>query len=411
MDPTQEFLCRQFSRYYKENRLHPVPDATGREWAAIYLSGGFMKRHMAFNALEDLEAHCRSGTLGPPAHLYHSAAHYKDPGARKMVDKGWKGADLIFDLDADHLKDADKMSYAEQLREVKRELAKLMDEFILGDLGFAEEDISIVFSGGRGYHIHVYHPSVQKLNSHQRREVVDYITGNGLDLDRYFRQVPVAEPHIKGIFAKPLSITRTPGAQSGWGRRLMQGSAELIMDWNDMAKEDVLKYLIDIRRIGKKKAAGLYAQLFEARDADEIFAILTDSEKVTSRDNLFQKLSDDGRRTLLQVVKERVAVSLEGETDEPVTTDIKRLIRMPLSIHGKTGFRVVPLSREAFDAFDPLMDAVVFSDDPVKVQMQKDTDIALKGERYELTCDDGVQEVPCHVAVFLFGRKAATLAQ
>ena len=121
--------------------------------------------------------------------------------------------------------------------------------------------------------------------------------------------------------------------------------------------------------------------------------------------------SNTAKNTLLTVVKERVAVSLEGETDEPVTTDIKRLIRMPLSIHGKTGFRVVPLSREAFDAFGPLMDAVVFSDDPVKVQMQKDTDITLKGERYELTWDDGVQEVPCHVAVFLFGRKAATLAK
>ena len=74
-------------------------------------------------------------------------------------------------------------------------------------------------------------------------------------------------------------------------------------------------------------------------------------------------------------------------------------------------YRDIIVPATAFDAFDPLMDAVVFSDDPVKVQMQKDTDITLKGERYELTCDDGVQEVPCHVAVFLFGRKAATLAE
>src|SRR5207245_11160993 len=42
------------------------------------------------------------------------------------------------------------------------------------------------------------------------------------------------------------------------------------------------------------------------------------------------------------------------ETDEPVTSDIKRLIRLPHSLHGKTGLAVIPMTREALDGFLPL---------------------------------------------------------
>src|SRR3989475_13236274 len=45
------------------------------------------------------------------------------------------------------------------------------------------------------------------------------------------------------------------------------------------------------------------------------------------------------------------------ETDEPVTSDIKRLIRLPHSLHCKTGLAVVPMTRAALDGFLPLRDA------------------------------------------------------
>ena len=38
------------------------------------------------------------------------------------------------------------------------------------------------------------------MNSRQRREVVDYITGTGLDLDRYFPLVPDIEDTGGGLF-------------------------------------------------------------------------------------------------------------------------------------------------------------------------------------------------------------------
>lgn len=60
-----------------------------------------------------------------------------------------------------------------------------------------------------------------------------------------------------------------------------------------------------------------------------------------------------------EAVLARAAIRVEGETDAPVTTDIHRLIRLPQSLHGGTGFRVLPLSRETLDAFDPFRDGPI----------------------------------------------------
>jgi DNA primase small subunit len=97
---------------------------------------------------------------------------------------------------------------------------------------------------------------------------------------------------------------------------------------------------------------------------------------------------------------------LAGEVDEPVTADIKRLIRLPGSVHGKSGLRVTPLSRDALTDFDPLRDAVPkeYSSDPVRITMKRDSEITILGERMRLK---GETEVPEYAAVFLIGRKMA----
>jgi hypothetical protein len=79
--------------------------------------------------------------------------------------------------------------------------------------------------------------------------------------------------------------------------------------------------------------------------------------------------------------------------DEPVTSDIKRLIRLPCSLHGKTGLRVVKMTREELDGFEPLRDAVPpgLGDAPVRLLMAKRMEVRLRGERFSL---EGEVEVP-----------------
>jgi DNA primase small subunit len=94
-----------------------------------------------------------------------------------------------------------------------------------------------------------------------------------------------------------------------------------------------------------------------------------------------------------------------GETDEPVTADVRRLIRCPGSLHGGSGLRVTPLTLRGLEDFDPLQDAVVFGDEPLPVQILKPFKTQMKEESYNL--EEGATELPACVAVFLMARGVA----
>jgi DNA primase small subunit len=91
--------------------------------------------------------------------------------------------------------------------------------------------------------------------------------------------------------------------------------------------------------------------------------------------------------------------------DEPVTADIKRLIRLPGSLHGKSGMKVTALSIDELEAFEPLNDAVVFSDKSVKIKVIKPFAVQMKGK--DLMVEEGVQEVPEYAAIYLMCRGVA----
>jgi DNA primase small subunit len=101
---------------------------------------------------------------------------------------------------------------------------------------------------------------------------------------------------------------------------------------------------------------------------------------------------------------------LGGETDEPVTSDIKRLIRLPSSLHGKTGFVVTPLLRDDVDNFDPLSDAIpdIFTKQHINVNVTQPIKIRLKQTDFDLK--PGKVEVPEFTAIFLLCRRLATIS-
>ena len=107
-------------------------------------------------------------------------------------------------------------------------------------------------------------------------------------------------------------------------------------------------------------------------------------------------------------VLRKTAVSIAaGETDEPVTCDIKRLIRLPGSLHGKTGFKVEKISFKNLESFNPLNHAVVISDELTYIELGQDFNIIMKDENFELK--KGKQKVPMFLAVFLIGRRVANI--
>ena len=64
------------------------------------------------------------------------------------TDVEWLGAELIFDLDADHMKGADTMTYVQILAEVKKHTIRRIDDFLMGDLGIQESEMKLFSPAG-----------------------------------------------------------------------------------------------------------------------------------------------------------------------------------------------------------------------------------------------------------------------
>ena len=93
----------RFSEYYNSlsaESLWTPPRFRSREWMFIPWGDKPPDRHRGFSDRFALHNYLRTKS---PHSCFHSTAYYTDPSQRKMLDKGWKGADLIFDLDGDHL--------------------------------------------------------------------------------------------------------------------------------------------------------------------------------------------------------------------------------------------------------------------------------------------------------------------
>jgi len=115
--------------------------------------------------------------------------------------------------------------------------------------------------------------------------------------------------------------------------------------------------------------------------------------------------STEFKRIAIPLIK-KLSVSMQSSTDEPVTGDIKRLIRLPGSLHGKTGLRVTNVDVDNLHEFNPLRDAVVFGENGIKVVVEKPLSIEMMENKFKI--ERGVMEVPEYLAVFLVARGFAT---
>ncbi|MCD6411351.1 MAG: DNA primase catalytic subunit PriS, partial [Thermoplasmata archaeon] len=101
MDNEVSFLKSCFAEYYSNHGVTPPERFDRREYAFMPFGAKLMKRHISFKRRKDLQSFI---TKMVPAHIYYSSAFYRYPDAPTMEEKGWMGAELIFDLDMDHLK-------------------------------------------------------------------------------------------------------------------------------------------------------------------------------------------------------------------------------------------------------------------------------------------------------------------
>ncbi|UPM42171.1 DNA primase small subunit PriS [Halocatena salina] len=388
---TREYLRGRFGDHYRRSDIALPPAASAREWGFIPFTAGpgtTMVRHKALLDLGDLSAFLVDTC---PRHVYFSAGQYDDPGTHSMEDKGWRGSDLVFDLDSDHLPNVDPETdtYAEMLSTCKDALLRLLD-FLHGDFGFDPERTSVVFSGSRGYHVHVREDDVRTLDRDARREIVEYVIGEGIDdIDQLTRVETVAGMGTKNPVEK--RILKTEG---GWGRRVHDRLVSVTESVQAAERSDAVEQLRAFDGIGEKGAGKLYRTMTER--SEEIANGNLDAGKFIHR--------------LAQRLFERAVDEESVPIDEPVTTDVNRLIRLPGSLHGGSGLLVTPLAHEEIEAFDPLVDAVpsTFEDAEITIESKTEQAVQLGGKRHNIQAgNDTVQE---SVGVFLMARGRAEKA-
>jgi len=383
---TIDYLKDKFQEYYKNADITLPPRFTSREWGFLSWKGGIMNRHVNFRTVKEVKAYLARIA---PAHCYHSVAYYKDPSKNTMIDKVWQGADLIFDLDADHLPEMEdvkkgKIPFSKLMEYIREQTFRLVVDVLLGDFGLSEEDLLITFSGGRGYHVHVRTPEVLTLPSGARREIADYLTGKGLDLNKilidagYTKEYPIRG---KGIERKNLGIEKLPKKDAkGWQgiiTRYIHNVLDNLREKSDEEKKPIMKRF------------GISKDMLDFKD---------------SNDNIFNKLSKTPKNRFVRIALKETAI----HPDEPVTGDIHRLIRLPGSLHGGSGLRVTTMDSKKLETFNPMKDAIAFGDNLVKIRSIVNHPVTM-GEGLTTLKPESVVDLPEMAAIYFMARNWAHL--
>lgn len=339
-----------FRKYYMEELSLNVSisKADKREFGFTSFEGQ-MIRHKSFQSFEEVGDFMQNFV---PRDAYYSCAYYENP-TEEMEKKGWLGADLIFDIDADHIPTSCNKIHDEWiccscgfagkgitpencpvcngekfetntwlcqdcLDTAKNETIKLLD-ILKEDFGFSDKDVRVYFSGHRGYHVHVENEFVQSLDAISRKEIVDYLCGVGLN--------------GKMIIS------------SSWYARIQKGLYHFI---SRAVEEDFI-------RLGLKK--------------NIVKALLSNKDKVlTNLENAeaWRSVKGIGPETWEKIL-DYCAKGEFVKIDTVVTADIHRLVRLPNTLHGKTGFKKVEFSISQIDDFDPFKEAIAFKKGTIKV--------------------------------------------
>jgi DNA primase small subunit len=366
----EKFLRIMFSQHYGSSPV-AVRKLERREFGF----GGWEKkiefRHLAFKSEAELRARLVSEA---PLYISHSVAYYEFPDARPMMKKNWLGSDLIFDLDTDgsacgHV--CGKFTCQKCLDAVKADAVKLIEEFLIPDFGLSKSELSVNFSGNRGYHVHVVSEAFYDLDREARREIADYVTGTGLSFERLFWN------EGKKFFGPMPS-------QGGFG--------------------------------------GKFARAFLARLEDDAFAssIARKLKKPKEREKLkgaiergnWDNIGIANREKKLSGKFDEMRLTMAGRIDANVTADTSKLIRMPDSIHGGSGFAAKRLaSTDALMDFEPMRHAPIFGSAPLRVKATENIpSLNIRDFSFGPIPSGEVRELPEACAIYLICKKSAVLA-
>ena len=353
-----------FKEYYfnRFDLIHVPQRATEREFGYQKFNSG-MTRHLVVK--NDKELHLLL-MREVPSDVYCSNAYYTFPNL-PMAEKDWKGADLIFDIDAKDLalscrKDHTVFKcsscnnhYTEFqsqcakcgstkfetvsvgckncISESKKEVTKLVD-IMTTDFNIHKEQIEVYFSGNEGFHLRVTNADYEQLGSQERADLVDYLMFNG------------AVPESFGIRRQDNSKSSLPTFdEKGWRGRV----------------------------------------------ARKLFSSKSKAPKIT------REIIASGY-SAFQVQLEEIKKTMGVRVDPKVTMDIHRIFRLEGSINSKSGLSKIHCAN--LDSFDPYLEACLLGDDTVDIVADCPVQIRLKNKKFG-PYDTEKVSLPKYAAVYM----------
>jgi DNA primase small subunit len=352
---TKTFLKSVYKEFYFRQGSESIEfpeDVESREFGYMPFGGG-MVRHLSFRNKGEALAEILKQS---PSSVYCSNARYEFP-TRPIEEKGWLGAELIFDIDATDIptscKKGHDLWYCEKCHasgklprparctkcggpavefhgvcevclDAAKDHANRVVGFLTDDFGIDPGAIRVYFSGNRGYHLHVFDKRFDLLDQQARGEIAEYMRGSTLPPSQTMaatlrRRVPSASQGV------------------GWTKRVTGYVAERNQNYGG---------------------------------------------------------------TLQKLVSEAVA-SQKALVDASVTTDIHRVFRLAGTLHGNTGMSKMRIS--SMSKFNPQVDPIVLGGKPVKIDVSFYPGFRLKHQDFGPFKSETV-ELPTFAAVSILTR-------
>ncbi len=360
---------------------------------------GEMVRHLAFNSSEEVR---ETLAKAAPLHAYRSAAYYRYPAA-PMNEKDWQGADLIFDIDADHLMlpCAGSHSYkicnthglaedgGENCPDCGRPLSELewvcdqcvvgaraeasrLVEILVDELGVEEGEVEVGFSGNRGYHIVVYSEGFRRLGQAARRAFVGYLLCEGLVPSMIGLPGGSGRKGRQDTLRLPPPTLHSPGLKGRIERRIY--------------------HLLQNPGLLPRGLLDKYGRILERVRG----AWLEEPDWGVGPPGFWARIVE-------------IAAKMEGVRIDPVVTaDVHRLLRLSGTLNGKTGLLACRIPVGELEDTDPLeVGAVLPRDRRIRVKVLFCPAFRLGGIEFDEVGEPRSMELPLFAAVYLILRGAA----
>ncbi|MEM4195519.1 MAG: DNA primase catalytic subunit PriS [Candidatus Anstonellales archaeon] len=348
----KNWIKSRFRRYYVKHELKP--DAVEqREFGYGNWEKKIEARHLSFENSEKLNEFLREHA---PLYVSRSTAYYERPAAQPMNNKGWRGSDLVFDLDAE-MEIFDRGIF----EKVRSDAIRLIEEFLIPEFGVDKNKIALVFSGNRGFHVHVFDERFRMLGREARREIASYLAGVGLDYKKFF-----------DVDKKSKKILGPTPKEAGYRGRF----ARMVIETLETEPEKISRVFN------------------EAEERNRFVEGI--KQGVWSRTRLPKVIE-----RLEGVAKELPVKSIN--VDVGVTQDTSKLIRLPGSLHGSTGFVVLPVKKYDME----IENAIAFGEERVKIKVNENVEVKIgEGMKAE---KGSVVDAPEYLALYLLLKNKANL--